>query len=175
MMISTCIFLLITCVCFKNRTWTRYDPNPKVDPTLKEHWDPSKTPQVNLLSLGLLANPNQKPTDSGNELQHGTTTTSSKPVIELFHVPDSDGICRDPNKVKSQFPLSLDEEQYMIKCLSRYGTNYTRMFRDIKINAMQHTEDKLRKLGTRFLLLSNEQRHVTTDQIPSKVQELLHN
>ena len=93
------------------------------------------------------------------------------PVIELFDVPDSDGLCRDPNKVK-QFPLSLEDEQYMIQCMNRHGTDYIKMFRDIKVNNMQHTEEKLRKLGSRFILLSPEQRHVPCIEMPEKVQQL---
>ena len=140
---------------------------------LQEHWDPSKTPSANLLQLGLLANPNHQPTDTA------TTTTSkhrknnkNNTVIELFDVPDSDGLYRDPNKVQP-FPLTLDEEQYIIKCMNRYGTDYLKIFRDIKINVLQHTEEKLRKLGSRFILLSPEQRRVPYNDIPEKVQQQL--
>lgn len=93
-------------------------------------------------------------------------------MIELFDVPDSDGLCRDSNKVK-QFPLSLDDEQYMIHCMKRHGTDFVKMFRDIKINYLQHTEEKLRKLGSRYILLSPEQRRVSYIDLPEKVQQCL--
>jgi Ribosome biogenesis protein Nop16 len=122
------------------------------------------------MHLGLLANPNN--TDTKATTNHSNSTVKTTTVIELFDVPDSDGLCRDPNKVK-QFPLSLEDERYMIKCMNRHGTDYLKMFRDIKINDMQHTEEKLRKLGSRFILLSPEQRRVPYNDIPEKVQQLL--
>jgi Ribosome biogenesis protein Nop16 len=86
-------------------------------------------------------------------------------VIELFDVPDSDAPSR-----RSRFPLDEEEERYMVKCMTKWGDNYTRMFRDLKVNPMQHTEDKLRKLGSRFLLLSPDQRRM---EVPSNIQHLL--
>lgn len=138
---------------------------------MQEHWDPSKTPAANLIHLGLLANPNNKDVTTSTSNNNNPTNPKST-VIELFDVPDSDGLCRDPNKVK-QFPLSLEDEQYMVQCMNRYGTEYIKMFRDIKVNYMQHTEEKLRKLGSRFILLSPEQRRVTCTEMPEKVQQLL--
>ena len=86
-------------------------------------------------------------------------------MIELFDVPES-----DKPSWRSRFPLTLEEEQYMAMCMEKYGDDYTRMFRDTKVNIMQHTEHKLRKLGSRFLLLSPEQRQV---EIPENIKQLL--
>lgn len=58
----------------------------------------------------------------------------------------------------------------MAKCLQKYGDDYPSMFRDITINDYQYTEDKLRKLGTRFLSLDPERRRVS---VPENVQHLL--
>ena len=52
--------------------------------------------------------------------------------------------------------------------MSKHGLAYDRMFRDIKLNYMQHTETQLRKMGARFLLLSDDQRKVP---VPEKAQE----
>lgn len=122
------------------------------------------------MHLGLVANPNH--TDATTNTAALTSSVPKSTVIELFDVPDSDGLYRDPNKVK-QFPLTLEEEEYMIRCMKRHGTDYLKMFRDIKINNLQHTEEKLRKLGSRYILLSPEQRRLPYNEIPEKVQQLL--
>jgi Ribosome biogenesis protein Nop16 len=135
---------------------------------LKPHWDASKTPAANLASLGLLAHPNKA--ESSTAITSRTTSepaTRAVNVIELFDVPESDGPSR-----RSCFPLNKEEEEYIAKCMQKWGDNYTRMFRDIKVNTMQHTEEKLRKMGSRFLLLSPEQRRV---EVPESVQHLLPN
>jgi len=133
---------------------------------LKEHWDPSKSAEANLASFGLVAqpnklpNPNKKPTGVA-----GADPSKRDAVIELFDVPKS-----DKPSWRTRFPLTLEEEEYMAKCMTKYGDNYTKMFRDIKVNNMQETEDKLRKMGSRFLLLTPEQRRV---EVPEKVKTLL--
>ena len=87
-------------------------------------------------------------------------------VVELFEVPDSDELGKKKGK-----PIALNEEdqRYIAKCMAKYGDDYASMFRDIKVNKMQHTEQQLRKMGARFLLLSAEQRLV---DVPAKVKQL---
>lgn len=94
-----------------------------------------------------------------------TTAPKKSHVVELFDVPDSDRPSR-----KTRFPLTQDEEEYIAKCMAKHGDNYKAMFRDIKTNNMQHTEDQLRKMGSRFLLLNEEQRRVP---VPSRLNPLL--
>ena len=145
----------------QNRSWVRWDPKPKIkDAIIKKNWDPSKSPAANLSEMGLLARPNQlDPTETA------TVQPSKSHVVELFDVPESD----KPNR-QTRFPLTEEEEEYMAKCMAKHGDNYTAMFRDIKTNKMQHTEDKLRKMGARYLLLSSEQRRFP---VPERVQALL--
>jgi hypothetical protein len=103
-----------------------------------------------------------KPNDPSKASQ-----SSSSSVVELFDVPDSDKPSR-----RMLYPLKEEEELYIAKCMEKYGDDYTRMFRDIKVNTMQHTVEKLRKMGSRFLLLSPDQRRV---EVPGKVLHLLPN
>jgi hypothetical protein len=128
---------------------------------LKANWDPSKSPAANLSSMGLLARPNQL--DSNKDIYPAAKKEES--VVELFDVPDSDAPTR-----RDKYPLKEEEEKYIAKCMAKWGDKYTSMFRDIKINKMQHTEDQLRKMGARFLLLTPDQRRV---EVPAKVQPLL--
>lgn len=117
--------------------------------------------------MGLLAKPNQleTETDDNQQTQSQAQAASKGHVIELFDVPDSDR----PNRA-TRFPLTADEEEYMAKCMAKHGDNYTAMFRDIKVNNLQHTADRLRKLGARFVLLTPEQRRVP---VPERVKLLL--
>lgn len=143
------------------------DPNPKIAKALKTHWDPSESATNNLKGLGLVAKPNDpsgsKSMDAGTRTTAGSIAIPS--VIELFDVPNSEA-----PSLRKRFPLNRDEEQYMAKCMAKWGDNYEGMFRDVKDNVMQHTEDKLRKMGARYLLLTPEQRRVP---IPDNIRDLL--
>lgn len=110
--------------------------------------------------MGLRAKPNQHPPNKEQ-------TTNS--VIQLFDVPDSDATTRTR---KQRHALDLDEERYIAACMAKHGDDYVAMFRDIKVNSLQYTENRLRKLGSRFLVLAPEHRRV---QVPQKVAELVSN
>jgi hypothetical protein len=154
-------------VKLKNRSWVRFDPKPKLgDPSLKQFWDPSMSAKANLDRLGLCTHINES---------NKTRTSSSSqppppPLVELFTIPKPDDLSQSQKRSRRHCPLKLEEEQYMAKCLQKYGDDYPSMFRDITINDYQYTEDKLRKLGTRFLSLDPERRRVS---VPENVQHLL--
>jgi Ribosome biogenesis protein Nop16 len=130
------------------------------------------TPTANLTKLGLLALPNQKSStdsiDTSGSLINNESNSSSA-VVELFDVPDSDGLTHRRRGTRL-FPMDIEDEKYVVKCMNKYGDDYTHMFRDIKVNNMQHTEEKLRKLCTRYLLLTPEKRRV---EVPEKVQNVI--
>jgi hypothetical protein len=129
---------------------------------LKEHWDFKKSASWNYANLGLAKDPNHHRPDLPN-----LPATPAVPIIELFDVPESSNL--KPSR-RSLNPLSKIEEEYMVKCMAKYGDDYQRMFRDIKMNDMQHTEERLRKWGSRYLSLTPEQRQC---EIPEKVQHLI--
>ena len=83
-----------------------------------------------------------------------------------FDVPDSD----PTTSYKARHPLTKDEEEYIAKCMAKHGDDFGKIFRDIKVNNLQHTETKLRKLGARYLLLTEEQRRV---DVPENILHLL--
>ena len=165
MMIIFCIFSLSLSL-FQIRTWKRWNPNPKFgDKRMKKHWDPTKSPSANLTSMGLLALPNNdiyNSNQSSTPIQKRTEST----IIELFDIPESD----NKPRYKSLYPLSEDDEIYMAKCMTKYVNDYSSMFRDIKINNMQYTENQLRKMGSRYILLTSTQRRVP---IPECIQHLM--
>ena len=120
-----------------------------------------------MANLGLVAKPNQDVHRSNNA--PGIPEDAPKSVIELFDVPDSDELRRI--KQQSRLPLNEEDQKYIAKCLAEHGGDYTQIFRDTKgVNYMQHTESQLRKMGSRFLLLSEEQRKV---EVPEKVKALV--
>jgi hypothetical protein len=86
-------------------------------------------------------------------------------VVELFDVPDSDA----PSRI-SRFPLDKEEETFIAGAMGKYGEEYIKMFRDLKVNKMQYTENQLRKMGARFLLRAPQPRRV---DVPEKVKPLL--
>lgn len=96
-------------------------------------------------------------------------------AIELFDIPESDtmnNITVLPGKKFAQIklPVSVDDQKYIHKCLEKHGDDYHSMMRDIVTNDMQHTESKLKKMATRFYLLTEDQLRVT---IPEKVRHLM--
>jgi hypothetical protein len=106
-----------------------------------------------MANMGLLAQPNAGAIATPAA---GESVEKKVTAVELFEIPDSDEMGKKANKM----PLNEEDQKYIVKCMSKYGEDYTSMFRDIKVNKMQHTEQKLRKMGARFMLLSNEQRLV---------------
>eukprot|EP00545_Synedropsis_sp_CCMP1620_P010133 CAMPEP_0119014714 /NCGR_PEP_ID=MMETSP1176-20130426/10269_1 /TAXON_ID=265551 /ORGANISM="Synedropsis recta cf, Strain CCMP1620" /LENGTH=181 /DNA_ID=CAMNT_0006967937 /DNA_START=17 /DNA_END=562 /DNA_ORIENTATION=+ len=154
----------------KNKNFKRWDPNPKIgDAAVKKLWDPSKSPEANLATMGLTALPNG-PCPTTKITTSTTTSKATTPVIiELFDIPDSDNL--ECAKTKRIMPLSAVDQDYIAKCLTKHGAdNYKKMFMDIKTNDMQLTEKQLRKLASRFVLLDPEQRSV---DVPANVQHLV--
>eukprot|EP00531_Pseudo-nitzschia_arenysensis_P013584 CAMPEP_0116144230 /NCGR_PEP_ID=MMETSP0329-20121206/15893_1 /TAXON_ID=697910 /ORGANISM="Pseudo-nitzschia arenysensis, Strain B593" /LENGTH=178 /DNA_ID=CAMNT_0003639643 /DNA_START=34 /DNA_END=570 /DNA_ORIENTATION=- len=153
----------------KNKgNFKRWDPDlhKKIkNPVIQEHWDPSKSYSANFAAIGLVGNPNS---DMRN-INPSSKPTASKEVsvVELFDIPDSDELGQQKEKRR---PMSEDDQKYIAKCMLKHGDDYGRAFRDIKINYMQHTENQLRKLGARFLLLTSEERMV---DVPEKVKSLI--
>lgn len=159
----------------KNRSYAKFKPPQIVDRVIKANWDPTKSPSVNFQNLGLLNAPNQSINPQCPDRQKALSTNIvgdevNKPckAIELYDIPDSDTL----KKIKAQgrLPISVENQKYMKECFSKHGNDYKSMSRDRKVNNMQHTENVLRKLGARFLLLNESQRKV---DIPAKVRHLM--
>ena len=152
----------------KNQTYAKFKPPQYGDPVIQANWDPSKSPTMNLKNLGLQGAPNSSINSRGLDPKRFSNNTVDKKVIELFDVPDAETIAAF--KAKNRLPVSVENQHYMVKCFEKYGDNYKKMSRDIKINDMQHTENLLRKMGSKFLLLSDTQRKV---EIPEKIKHLI--
>eukprot|EP00934_Nitzschia_sp_Nitz4_P005594 Nitzschia sp. Nitz4//scaffold331_size19140//10591//13853//NITZ4_008734-RA/size19140-processed-gene-0.38-mRNA-1//-1//CDS//3329548182//5584//frame0 len=139
----------------ENRSYNRWNPKPSFgNKTIKEHWDVNKTPAMNLAAMGLVGLPNDDIHRANDRVKSEEGT-----AIQLFDIPESDSLAK-----KKRHPMSADDQKYIVKCMSKYGEDYSKMFRDIKLNNMQHTEAQLRKMGARYLLLSPDERVVELKQ-----------
>uniref|UniRef100_A0A7S1ZIL3 Nucleolar protein 16 n=1 Tax=Trieres chinensis TaxID=1514140 RepID=A0A7S1ZIL3_TRICV len=180
-------------VKLKTHAYAKFKPTNISDAKVRAKWDPRKSPAANMASMGLRPRPNEDggstaagvrrrglPVDplvapSGVGLgglgkagsAEGKGAVSNP--VELFDVPESDVI---PAKTKAlrMLPVSVEDQEYLAKCMGKHGTDYGKMFRDTKVNNMQHTEGKLKKMCARFLLLTPDQLRV---EVPEKVQHLM--
>jgi len=160
----------------KNRNYQFYKPPQFTDGAVRTAWDSRKSPSVNMANMGLrsLVN-NEIITSRASSVKRnadGSGAENSKAVaIELFDIPDSDTLII-PGKTLAMrmLPVSIEDQKYMRKCLAKYGDDYGRMARDIKVNDMQHTENKVRKMAARFFLLTESQLRV---EVPEKVKHLM--
>jgi len=153
---TTCILYV-----YQNRNYAKFIPPQIQDPVVRAHWDPRKSPAYNMSKMGLkaLANADVK--------SHGTHSKQEEQqmAVQLFDIPESD-VMNGEQSSSRPTPMSLVQQQYITKCIAKYGDNYTQMAKDIKLNNMQHNENQLRKIAARFILLTPEQRKV---DLPEKM------
>lgn len=135
---------------------------------IRKNWDPKKSPSVNLANLGLRSDPMPKAVEA-KESSNPEDSTKSCKAIELYDIPDSDKLPKSKLSLR-MLPVSIENQEYMIKLFRKYGDDYGKMARDIKINNMQHTPKQLKKIGSRFLLLEESQIRV---EIPDNVKPLM--
>lgn len=168
-----------THIYVQNRNYQFYKPPQINDDTVRSQWNPRKSPAQNMAALGLQTSVNAAIDARANfALSHIKQPADESKAIELFDIPESDnnlngtGITTLPARTFSQkkLPVSVEDQQYIAKCLSKHGDDYQSMMRDIKVNDMQHTSTKLRKMAARFYLLSED--HLRVD-IPEKVRHLM--
>ena len=165
----------------KNRNHQFYKPPNILDKTVRAMWNPRKSPAQNMADMGLQAAVNSsidKRAESAKEQwKEPETKPDGSKAIELFDIPKSNnagGITKLAGKTYAQtlLPVSIEDQKYIRKCLSKHGDDYKRMMRDIKTNDMQHTQSKLKNMAEKFYQLTKEQVKV---DIPEKVKHLMVN
>jgi hypothetical protein len=115
-----------------------------------------------MLAMGLKFDPNGSKRTTAGPVNAKPSKTYA---VELFDVPEFDKPSR-----RTMFPLTEEEEIYISKAMSKHGDNYDKMFFDLKVNPMQHTREKLKRMGARYLLLAPRQRRV---DVPESILPLL--
>eukprot|EP00567_Pseudictyota_dubia_P004699 CAMPEP_0197443518 /NCGR_PEP_ID=MMETSP1175-20131217/9241_1 /TAXON_ID=1003142 /ORGANISM="Triceratium dubium, Strain CCMP147" /LENGTH=206 /DNA_ID=CAMNT_0042974159 /DNA_START=75 /DNA_END=695 /DNA_ORIENTATION=+ len=173
-------------VKLKTSAYSKYKPPQIRDNAVRSQWDPTKTARINLSSMGLASTVNEKVSRrnigstlpkgvDGSALSEEGKKNGRERAVELFDIPESDDVGGGITKIKKRtradvmLPLSVEDQEYVARCMGRHGTDYRAMARDVKINDMQHTEGKLRKMGARFLLLEGTQRRA---EVPENVRHL---
>ena len=168
------------CIYKQSRNYQFYKPPQIKDDIVRSQWNARKSPAQNMAAMGLQSAVNSS-IDARAQFalshmkQHDVD--ERKDAIELFDIPKSDnlntnGITTLKGKTFAQrkLPVSVEDQNYISKCLAKHGDDYTAMFRDTKLNDMQHTSTKLRKMAARFYLLEEEYLRV---DIPEKVRHLM--
>ena len=151
----------------KNGNFSKYKPPQISNHAVKKTWNPNQSVRMNMSALGLESQVNGEVAQRGNAPVPVSGASAS--AVELFDIPDSDVI---PKKTKAltMLPVSVENQKYMVKLMERYGDDWETMARDIKRNNMQHSSHKLKKMGSRFLLLSEAQLRV---ELPEKVEKMM--
>ena len=141
------------------------------DRVIKAKCDPTKSPVQNLRNLGLTALPNAGVNSRGRDeytittAQYGQTDdsdTNNNKFVDLYGT--------HKQATSPYLPMSIEDHKYMSRCFSKYGLDYTKMSRDVKVNDMQHVEHKLQKLGEKFIGLTEEHRRV---DVPDSIKNLV--
>jgi len=96
----------------------------------------------------------------GTTINHTNNSNHETTAVQLFDIPESDNMNLEKSSSRPNPPMSLEQQQYISKCITKYRDNYSAMARDIKLNNMQHNENQLRKIAARFILLTPDQRKV---------------
>ncbi|DAZ93520.1 TPA: hypothetical protein N0F65_002446 [Lagenidium giganteum] len=118
------------------------------DVRIQNQWDHNKTIRQNYEAIGLQADPNSH--QALKESIQGADKALDEP--EFFHVPDSDFL-NERNHRRPEHHMSEDEISYLRKLIAKHGEDYKAMERDIKVNNMQWTENKLKRRCARLALL----------------------
>jgi hypothetical protein len=137
-----------------------YTKSPKIkDPILRKYWDASKSASANLQSMGILYQPNSL-AETNESKKSNNNKEATKAIFDVRTEPK-----------RKRIPLNKADQEYIASCFVKHGDDYTAMFRDIKdVNRMQHTDQKLRKMGNQFLSLNERDRQVA---VPENVQHLV--
>ncbi|RLN47115.1 hypothetical protein BBJ28_00017047 [Nothophytophthora sp. Chile5] len=121
------------------------------DAKVQQQWDHQLTTRQNYVVLGLQANPNGH-AELRQSLQGAEGSLAASDEARLFAVPDSDFLGeRNPKRAANY--VSAEEAKYLRALLAKHGEDYKKMERDIKVNNMQWTEQKLRRRCARLALL----------------------
>ena len=144
--------------------------NPKglfKDAEVKATWDPKMSARKNLSKLGLAGAAND---DIKRPSQQAFETIGALDPVELYDVP-ADGRVRAKKKHSDiLLPMSVSKQEYIVKNVTKHGTNFKKMSMDIKTNIEQETARQLEKLWLKFKGLKEEERVVDWGE---RVEELL--
>lgn len=119
------------------------------DIRIQKQWDHKLTTRQNYENIGLQVNPNSHK-ELKQSIEGAEGALDDEP--QFFHVPDSDFLSeRNPRRPENY--MTEEEIKYLRPLIAKHGENYKAMERDIKVNNMQWTENKLKRRCARLALL----------------------
>jgi hypothetical protein len=141
--------------------------NKVTNASIKAAWDKNISPSDNLSNFGLNANPNQtlagSVTGLGRKKIPKEPNAASAAFLGVAKVPTEQDLSQ--NNVADVNPkrrvMSEAEQEYIVRCIKKYGENYSKMAADTKCNIKQHTEHKLQKMCKLYQGLSPNQKLVS--------------
>jgi len=136
----------------------------KVPDVIKTEWDKSKSPVENLASFGLQSDPNMSLSGT-----HGVGRKHVKPkdgsenhsaaFLGMFIVPRDGADAMKEHNPKLKL-LAETDQRYAAALIAKYGEDYGKMHRDIKLNFNQLTEHKCKTLCEKYASLTEKDRLV---------------
>ncbi|KAK8797134.1 hypothetical protein WA158_004344 [Blastocystis sp. Blastoise] len=120
---------------------------------IKKIWNQKKSARQNYAKLGLILDANHP-------------ETSKKVSVPLYEIPSLEEA--GPKRGKNW--MTRDDRKYIKALIDKYDTDYTKMFRDIKLNYKQLTATKLENMHNKYNLCIVEEKEYW-DRIHTKVAE----
>ena len=128
---------------------------------IADEWDQRKTTAANMAHLGLQHDVNTLPDDlhmPKRKKRSRSGASDERPVVQLYDVPAGD-MGKDHHNLRAR-PLSDDKQEFAARVLAKHGDDFEAAARDHKVNKMQLTASKLRKLCAKFIMLDEDDRVV---------------
>ena len=135
---------------------------------IRKDWSGKRTMHENYRMLGLISNPNAIPVTTGDttapkvtltelttkrERKTAGSRTSKSTFAENFADHDNDRALtgfRLTAERRPPFWMSDEDVRYMQPLVDRYGREYAKMFKDLKLNPLQKTKAWLKKKAVRL-------------------------
>ncbi|XP_068657394.1 nucleolar protein 16-like isoform X2 [Aristolochia californica] len=132
-------------------------------------WDETASVLDNYRSFGVVSNPNLVGALSRTSQKIESVSLQVPPAPDSINLDDVDsgsdleeddlksalGKKRRDGKKAPMQPLTAIQRVYVARLIEKYGDDYARMFRDTKLNSMQHSVAFLKNLCQRFCIKSN--------------------
>ncbi|KAG9443783.1 hypothetical protein H6P81_015123 [Aristolochia fimbriata] len=132
-------------------------------------WDESGSVLSNYRSFGIVSNPNLVGAMSRTSQKIESGALQVPPPPDSINLDDVDsgsdleeddlksalGKKRRDGKAAPLQPLTAIQRVYIGRLIEKYGDDYEMMFRDMKLNSMQHSVAVLKNLCERFRIRSN--------------------
>lgn len=135
------------------------------DAEVAKHWDFRKTREANMRNMGLAHDVNRAVKGLPGATPSSDHRAQQTVKLELVDIPQSDDLSTGAQGINERrSPMSEEKQKYVVKLMTKYGDDTDKMAKDIKRNPQQFTSAKLKKMISRYNLLTDKQRLVPPPQ-----------